>query len=41
MARAAVDDNDLPGTSAVPGGGGVDNDGRQGRTLTGKGREPV
>jgi hypothetical protein len=36
--RAAADSDDLPGTSAaVDGGGGGDN-GRRGRTLTGKGR---
>ena len=41
MARAGADVNDLPGTSATVGGGGGDNDGRQGWTLTGKGREPA
>ena len=41
MARAAADGNDLPGASAAVGGGGNDNGGRQGRTLTGKGQEPA
>ena len=39
MARAAADGNDLPGASAAVGGG--DDDGRRGRTLTGKGRGSV
>ena len=39
MARAAADGDDLPGTSAAVGGG--DDDGRQGRTLTGKRRGPA
>ena len=37
-ARAAADGDDLPGASAAVGGGGGGDDGRQGRTLTGKGR---
>jgi hypothetical protein len=41
IARAAVEDNDLPGASAAAGGGGGDNNGRQGRTLRGKGQEPA
>ena len=40
-ARAAVDGDDLPGASAAVSGSGDDDDGRQGRTLMGKGREPV
>ncbi len=39
MARAVADGDNLPGASAAVGGG--DNDGRQGRTLTGKGRGPA
>ena len=39
MARAAATGNDLPGASAAVGGG--DDDSRQGRTLTGKGRGPA
>ena len=35
--RAAVDGDDLPGASAAVGGGGDRGDGRQGRTLMGKG----
>ncbi len=34
MARAAADGNDLPGASAAVGGG--NDDGRRGRTLTGR-----
>ena len=40
-ARAAADGEDLPGASAAVSGSGDDNDGRQGRTLTGKGQEPA
>jgi hypothetical protein len=36
MARAVADGDDLPSTSFAVGGG--DNNGRRGRTLTGKGR---
>jgi len=39
MARAVADGDDLPGSSAAVGGG--NNDGRRGRTLTGKGRGPA
>ncbi len=39
MARAAADGDNLPGASAAVGGG--DDDGRRGRTLTGKGRGPA
>ncbi len=39
MARVAADGDDLPGASAAVGGG--NNNGRQGRTLTGKGRGPA
>ena len=39
IARAAADGDDLPGASAAVGGG--DDDGRWGRTLTGKGRGPA
>ena len=39
MARAVADGDNLPGASAAVGGG--NNDGRQGRTLTGKGRGPA
>ena len=35
MARAVVDGDELPGASAADGGG--NDNGRQGRTLTGKG----
>ena len=41
MARAAADGNDLPSASTAIGGGSGDNNGRQGWTLTGKGRELV
>ena len=41
MARAAAGGNDLLGMSAAVGGGRDDKDGRQGRTLTSKGREPA
>ena len=41
MARAAADGDDMPGASAAVGGSGGEDDGRQGWTLTGKGREPV
>ena len=40
-ARAAVDGDDLPGASAEVSGSGDGDDSRQGRTLTGKGREPA
>jgi hypothetical protein len=40
-ARAAADGKDLPGPSAAIGGSGGNDDGRQGWTLTGKGREPA
>ena len=36
-----ADSNDLPRASTAVGGGGGNNDGRQGRMLTGKGREPA
>jgi hypothetical protein len=38
-ARAAVGGNDLLGVSAVVGSGGNNDNGRQGQTLTSKGRE--
>ncbi len=38
---AAADGNNLPGASIAVSGCGSNNDGRQGRTQTGKGREPV
>ena len=44
-ATVAADSNDLPGASIAAvsgsGSGSGNNDGRQGRTLTGKGREPA
>ena len=39
MARAAANSDNLSGASAAVGGG--DDDGRRGRTLTGKGRGPA
>jgi hypothetical protein len=45
MVTAAADSNDLPGASIAAirgsGSGSGNDDGRQGRTLMGKGREPA
>ena len=41
MVRAAADGMDLPGASAAVGGGGGNEDGRRGQTLTGKGQVPA